>query len=91
MHENIYCGVYIMNEEELLVQICGLHKESKGIMGKRAPWNSFFYGFVGKALGCITCMFPKKCFFFFLLDSSPGEINIWIKHTSIKTNKKAET
>lgn len=43
MHECIYCGVYIMNEEELLVQICGLHKESKGIMGKRALWNSFFF------------------------------------------------
>lgn len=43
MHESIYCDIYIMNEEELLVQICGLHKESKGTMGKRALWNNFFY------------------------------------------------
>ena len=54
MHESIYCGVYIMNEEELLVQICGLYKESKGIVGKRAQWRFFFsflYGVVGEALG----------------------------------------
>lgn len=32
MHESIYSDIYIyiMNEEELLVQICGLHKESCG-------------------------------------------------------------
>lgn len=43
MRESIYCGVYIMNEEELHVQICGLHKERKGIMGKRALWNCFLW------------------------------------------------
>lgn len=48
LHESIYCDVYIMNEEELLIQICGLHKESKGTAAKGALWNSF-YGFVGKA------------------------------------------
>lgn len=59
MHESIYCGVYIMNEEELHVQICELHKESKGIMGKRAVGDCLFYGFIGEAPGCVTCMFPK--------------------------------
>lgn len=43
MHESIYWGVYIMNEEELIVQICGLNKESKGIVGKRALWIHFFF------------------------------------------------
>lgn len=58
MHESICRAVYIMNGDELLVQICGLHKESKGIMGKRALWICF-YSFVGEALGCVTYMFPK--------------------------------
>lgn len=41
MHESIYCDIYIMNEEELVVQICGLHKESKGTISKE-PCGIFF-------------------------------------------------
>lgn len=43
LHESIYCDVYIMNEEELLIQICGLHKESEGTTAKAALWNSFLW------------------------------------------------
>lgn len=38
LHESLYSDVCIMNEVELLIQICGLHKESKG-RGKRALWS----------------------------------------------------
>lgn len=64
LHESIYCDVYIMNEEELLIQICGLHKESEGTTAKGARWNSF-YGFVGKA---------AVFFFFFFLKN---EVITW--------------
>lgn len=38
LHESVYTDVCIMNEVELLIQICGLHKESKG-RGKGALWS----------------------------------------------------
>lgn len=45
LHESTYCAVYIMNEEELLVQICGLPKESKKFMGERILWFFIFSWF----------------------------------------------
>lgn len=75
MHESIYCGVYIMNEEDLLVQICGLYKESKGIVGKRALWNSlsFFMVLLARLLAVLPLCVPLVMLFC-EMESSPREI-----------------
>lgn len=42
LHKSVYTDVCIMNEVEVLIQICGLHKESKG-RGKGALWSIFLW------------------------------------------------
>lgn len=59
LHESVYADVCIMNEVELLIQICGLHKESKG-RGKE-PCGVSLYGLLGEAHGCCAYTFPWFC------------------------------
>lgn len=56
LHESLYSDVCIMNEAELLIQICGLHKESKG-RGKGALWSVSLW-VVSEAHGCCAYTSP---------------------------------
>lgn len=73
MHGSIYCSVYIIDEERLAVQICGLHKDSNEFVGKRALWICSFWflwqKFLVVGLHCVAMLV-----FFFVIESSSGEI-----------------
>lgn len=63
MHECIYCAVYIINEEKLLLQICGLHKESKGLMGKRSFVEFFYIVLLVMLLAVLLACFLSNAFY----------------------------
>lgn len=87
MHKSIYCVVYIMNEEELLVQICGLHKESMGIMGKRALWNCFFIIVLSvELLVVFVCCLSNVLFC--KMKSLAREIKVRVRYKCILTNRR---
>lgn len=58
LHESVYTDVCIMNEVELLIQICGLHKESKG-RRKRSPVEYLFMACLVKLMAAVLIPSPS--------------------------------